>query len=396
MSSLLPIHLGAELTFVASTDDVRSLPSQFRRNLSTNITNTDGATLASTVTLQINREIEKYLQYSRDTNNVIRVLYDDTADQYWTDLDTLSTYGTSNQVIEESAFYRIVIKDGDYVSGDGVINITLIEAADTSGDFTTGGSSGGGSSGGGLTEDEVNALIAAANRDQVVYKGTYNADTNVAYNLTGASIGGLINGVGTSGFTYKVVVPGTRDFGAGDIVLGLNDLIIYSDNQWKIFTKAVNAGVSPQIYEFTNINGETTGVTITHNSGHPIVAILVLDPLHDGDDLESSLIDEQDPDGNAFTANWLGIRSGRIIYYTSSDTSGVTAHQQFFTSVDGATGVTVTHNAGQPIMAILVLESLVDGGDLEISLIDEQSPDGNSFTANWLGGIRSGSVIYYK
>lgn len=386
MPSLLPIQLGAKLTLVASEDSVNSLPVFYRDSFVVTTSSTGTASLASTITVQVNYALEKYLQTTRDLiTGVISVSYLDTANSFWVDFGSITAKGSKFFSSNSPAFFRVVIKDSAYVSGDATIVSQAIETQASTA-----------SSGGGLTTEEIEALIAAATRDQLVNKGTYNATTNIAYNLAGDAIGGLSNGTGTTGFMYKVIVAGTRNFGAGAVELEVNDLITYSEGVWSVLIHATApaAGIEANTYNFTNVDG-SVGVTITHDSGHPIVAILVLDPLEEGDDLESYLIDEQDPDGNSFTAQWLGTRSGSIVYYTSSDTSGVTAHQETFTNINGeTTGVIITHGSGHPIVAMLVLDPLVEGDDLEISLIDEQDPDGNSFTAKWLG-VRSGSIVYY-
>ncbi len=57
-----------------------------------------------------------------------------------------------------------------------------------------------------------------------VYKGTYNATTNTP---------ALINGTGTSGWTYKVDVAGTQNFGAGAITFAAGDDVIYNGTVWQ-------------------------------------------------------------------------------------------------------------------------------------------------------------------
>lgn len=59
------------------------------------------------------------------------------------------------------------------------------------------------------------------NISALTWKGGYNATTNVP---------SLINGTGTSGDVYRVTVAGTRNFGAGNIVLAISDYVIYNDS----------------------------------------------------------------------------------------------------------------------------------------------------------------------
>lgn len=55
--------------------------------------------------------------------------------------------------------------------------------------------------------------------DPMEYKGNYNASTNVP---------ALANGIGNNGDVYYVATAGTRDFGAGAIVLSIGDRVVYS------------------------------------------------------------------------------------------------------------------------------------------------------------------------
>ena len=56
-----------------------------------------------------------------------------------------------------------------------------------------------------------------------VYKGTYDASTNTPT---------LVNGVGTAGWQYAVVVAGTQNFGAGPVVMNIGDFVIYDGATW--------------------------------------------------------------------------------------------------------------------------------------------------------------------
>lgn len=56
------------------------------------------------------------------------------------------------------------------------------------------------------------------------YQGTYNASTNSP---------SLSDGTGNAGDVYRVSVAGTRNFGAGNIVLRVGDYVIYSGTVWQ-------------------------------------------------------------------------------------------------------------------------------------------------------------------
>ena len=60
--------------------------------------------------------------------------------------------------------------------------------------------------------------------ESVVYKGTWDASSNIPY---------LHNGSGTTGWEYKVITGGTVDFGDGNIVFGTGDWVIYNGTKWE-------------------------------------------------------------------------------------------------------------------------------------------------------------------
>lgn len=55
--------------------------------------------------------------------------------------------------------------------------------------------------------------------------GTYNASTNTPT---------LSNATGIGGDSYKVTVAGTQDFGAGNVVMAVGDIIEYRDSLWGV------------------------------------------------------------------------------------------------------------------------------------------------------------------
>ena len=56
------------------------------------------------------------------------------------------------------------------------------------------------------------------------YKGTYDASINVPT---------LVDGAGTAGDTYRVVVAGTQNFGSGPINFVVGDDVIYDGTEWQ-------------------------------------------------------------------------------------------------------------------------------------------------------------------
>ena len=88
-------------------------------------------------------------------------------------------------------------------------------------------------------------VISASVTGAVVFKGTWNANTNTPT---------LVNGTGTSGWQYAVSVAGTRDLGNGSIAYGIGDFIIYDGTEW--INISANNGVS-------TFNTRSGAVTLT-------------------------------------------------------------------------------------------------------------------------------------
>ena len=67
-------------------------------------------------------------------------------------------------------------------------------------------------------------VIAASGAGAVIYKGTWNANTNTPT---------LANGVGVAGWQYAVSVSGTTNFGDGNISFTVGDFVLYSGTVWQ-------------------------------------------------------------------------------------------------------------------------------------------------------------------
>ena len=58
----------------------------------------------------------------------------------------------------------------------------------------------------------------------LVYQGTWDASSNTPT---------LVDGVGATGFFYKVIVEGTQDLGSGSIDFVVGDRVVYNGNVWQ-------------------------------------------------------------------------------------------------------------------------------------------------------------------
>jgi hypothetical protein len=156
----------------------------------------------------------------------------------------------------------------------------------------------------------------------VVYKGTWDAANNTPT---------LTNGVGTAGWEYSVSVPGTVDFGAGNITFFVGDFAIYSGTVWQQIAGG-GSGV-------TSFNGRTG--TVTLQSGD------VTNALSTGSLVNSKL---QNP--NVTVTTGQGISGGQVVplggTITLINTGVVSAIAGTGVAVSAATG-NVTFSIGQSV-----------------------------------------------
>ncbi|HSU29533.1 MAG TPA: hypothetical protein VLJ68_14195 [Chitinophagaceae bacterium] len=78
-----------------------------------------------------------------------------------------------------------------------------------------------------------------------VYKGTWDANTNSPV---------LADGVGTTGWTYRITVAGTQNLGSGNITFNVGDDIIYNGTIWQR---------NPSSAAVTSVNTQTGDVVLT-------------------------------------------------------------------------------------------------------------------------------------
>ena len=78
-----------------------------------------------------------------------------------------------------------------------------------------------------------------------IYKGTWNATTNTPI---------LSDGVGTTGWTYRVAVGGTINLGSGTITFSVGDDAIYNGTVWQR---------NPSSADVTSVNSQTGSVVLT-------------------------------------------------------------------------------------------------------------------------------------
>ena len=231
MTIYSPLQLGSLVKLIATSDNSSSLPINFSRTFRVTIDSSiPGLTsLGSTITIQRNQILGGYLkQIFSDSGEVTSAVYDTVVDDYWEDLEVVSHTGEIVITNSIDCFLRIVVKTGDYDVADGTITCQLSEFPEP------------------ITSSEVMAevvdIINTANRDHLVDKGTYDASTNTAYNLSGASVGPLADNTGISGELYKVTVGGSVNLGHGVLALVANDLISHDGTKWDRLVSGAGGG----------------------------------------------------------------------------------------------------------------------------------------------------------
>jgi len=100
------------------------------------------------------------------------------------------------------------------INGSGVISVPAVATVGQPSGIATLDSTGR------LTTSQIPTSLTGA----VVYKGTWNANTNSPT---------LTNGTGTQGNEYAVSVGGTVNFGAGNITFNAGDFVIYNGTAWQ-------------------------------------------------------------------------------------------------------------------------------------------------------------------
>lgn len=223
MTTYLPIQLGAPVKLTATTDNVSSAPVNLTRTLKISLSSSISGlqNLSSSVTIQKNRVIASYIkQVFSQSGAITGAVYDSFADAYWEDVADISVVGDSMLANTADAYFRIIVKEDDYDDSDGIITCLINETADAYTDQLL---------------SSVNTLIEASNKDHLVDKGSYNAATGNAYNLSGGFVGPLHDNTGISGEVYKVIVSGSQNFGSGVITLVADDLISHNGTKWDKF-----------------------------------------------------------------------------------------------------------------------------------------------------------------
>src|SRR5690606_5191480 len=98
------------------------------------------------------------------------------------------------------------------------------------------------------------------------YKGTWDASTNTPT---------LADGLGTEGDFYRVIVPGTVDFGSGNISFTVGDDVIYNGSVWE---RAPAGHITPTLQQVTD-QGAVTSNNITIEKAGSISTILVRESI---------------------------------------------------------------------------------------------------------------------
>jgi len=143
------------------------------------------------------------------------------------------------------------------------------------------------------------SLYAASATTGAVYKGTWNATTNIPT---------LADGSGTAGWYYRVTTAGTTDFGSGNITFAVGDDVSYNGTIWEKIPAATITGNAITKTDDTN-------VTLTLGGSH---ATALLNSASFTLGWTGTLADNR----IASATNWNSAYSNRISSLTTTGSSG--------------------------------------------------------------------------
>lgn len=134
---------------------------------------------------------------------------------------------------------------GDYKSNGSKIDKTYIGLGSVTNDAQVKISDKGAANGVASLDSSSKIPIDQLPLTAMIYKGTWNANTNTPT---------LADGTGTNGWFYRVATAGTQNLGSGSITFSVGDGVIYNGSIWQ------RSGTSESV---TSVAGKTGVVTLT-------------------------------------------------------------------------------------------------------------------------------------
>ncbi len=175
----------------------------------------------------------------------------------------------------------------------------------------------------------------------MIYKGTWNASTNSPT---------LVDGTGTSGWTYRVSTTGSQDLGSGTISFTAGDYIIYNGTTWEKSdgtdaVTSVNGQQGVVTLDYSHVGAYEDGSTVANSTlwnGYAIEAVVYSSGTIQLPVWNSTASKFQFSNSGEIVT-WLGIPSTYIPYTGASTT--VNLNQQEIRNV-GAYYKRVTNTTG--------------------------------------------------
>lgn len=185
-------------------------------------------------------ELHDFALYDPDTLTDNTVPLWDSGSKTW--------IATELPIDEWDAAYDKILSSAAFSTSTGVLTLTLSDAStvtvDLDGRYVE--SSLLGAANGVATLDSSGRLpVAQLPTSVLVYKGTWNANTNTPT---------LADGTGTAGWYYIVSTAGTQNLGSGSITFAVGDWAIYSGTIWQKVTNSTAV---------SSVNGYTGTVVLT-------------------------------------------------------------------------------------------------------------------------------------
>ena len=218
-----------------------------------------------------------------------------------------------------------------------------------------------------------------------VYKGTWSASTNTPT---------LVNGTGTSGWTYRVTVAGTVNFGAGAITFTVGDDVIYNGTIWQrnpssSSVSSVNTQTGTVVLTTDNINEGTTNKYYTDTRARTSLSVTAPLAYNSGTGAFSIPLATTLVSGYLSTTDWNTFNGKQATgNYITALTGDVTA------TGPGSVGTTIANNAvtyGK--MQAMTANKLLGSGASGTAVSEITLGTGLSFTGSTLNASTTGGTV---
>jgi len=228
-----------------------------------------------------------------------------------------------------------------------------------------------------IIRKSVNILdIVAIDETANHFKGDYNIVTNTP---------SLSNSTGVLNDEYKNTVAGTRDFGAGDVTVGVDDIIAFNGTVW--YLKVNNnqtSGVVPKIKTLTSADlttQDTTGFLAYADALSPNL-VIASNEFYDFHVTDTGQIFSYKKSGVTIGVGQTGISSSDVL---------LTKHISLATKRSyvalGHVSTTITSNGAHPLTSIGTVQPIAnDGPNIRLKILANKSATTAGSSCGWYNG----------